>query len=112
MDLAKAVEIQLQFSKEKFPRFWNIESEVDKALRLEYLSNALAGEVGEFANLVKKVVRGVVYGVGDFDLERAKSKLAEELIDVFIYTLTIAGLLEIDIEGEFIKKLEKNRKRF
>lgn len=54
MDLAKAVEIQLQFSKEKFPRFWNIESEVDKALRLEYLSNALAGEVGEFANLVKK----------------------------------------------------------
>lgn len=54
----------------------------------------------------------MVYGVGTSILEKAKSELAEELIDVFIYTLTIAGLLEIDLEEEFIKKLEKNRKRF
>lgn len=112
MDIKKAVEIQVDFSREKFPTFWKVEGEGDLALRLEYLSNALAGEVGEFANLVKKVVRSVVYGRGEYTLDSVKRELAEELADVFIYTLTIAGLLGIDLEQEFLKKLEKNKIRF
>ncbi|MFN3803434.1 MAG: MazG nucleotide pyrophosphohydrolase domain-containing protein [Pyrobaculum sp.] len=112
MDLAELVKIQVEFSREKFPQFWNISDERELALRLEYLTNALAGEVGEAANLVKKVVRGVVYSHGEVRLEDVREELKEEITDVFIYTLTLAGLLGIDLEDSFFKKLEKNRRRF
>ncbi|MEM1598222.1 MAG: MazG nucleotide pyrophosphohydrolase domain-containing protein [Pyrobaculum sp.] len=112
MDLREAVKIQLEFSKSKFPNFWRVEDEKDVALRLEYLSNALAGEVGELANLVKKVVRGVVYGHGGATLEALRESIVEELTDVFIYTLTMAGFLGVDLEEAFLKKLEVNRSRF
>jgi NTP pyrophosphatase (non-canonical NTP hydrolase) len=112
VDLAKLVEIQTAFSREKFPTFWDIKTEQDLALRLEYLTNALAGEVGEVANLVKKVVRSVVYGRGDLRLDDVKQELAEEIADVFTYLLTIAGLLGLDLEKTYLQKLEKNRKRF
>lgn len=112
MDLAKLVEIQTAFSREKFPAFWDIKTEQDLALRLEYLTNALAGEVGEAANLVKKVVRSVVYGRGDLRLDDVKQELAEEIADVFTYLLTIASLLGLDLEKTYLQKLEKNRKRF
>jgi NTP pyrophosphatase (non-canonical NTP hydrolase) len=112
VDLAKLVEIQTAFSREKFPTFWDIKTEHDLALRLEYLTNALAGEVGEVANLVKKVVRSVVYGRGDLRLDDVRQELAEEIADVFTYLLTIAGLLGLDLEKTYLQKLEKNRKRF
>lgn len=112
MDLKALAELQLAFSKERFPRFWQIENERDLALRLEYLTNALAGEVGEAANLVKKVVRSVVYGHGDVRLDDVREALEEEITDVFIYTLTIAGLLGMDLEKAFLSKLEKNKRRF
>ncbi|MFZ8809628.1 MAG: MazG nucleotide pyrophosphohydrolase domain-containing protein [Pyrobaculum sp.] len=112
MDLTKLVEIQIAFSREKFPTFWDIKTEQDLALRLEYLTNALAGEVGEVANLVKKVVRSVVYGRGDLRLDNVRQELAEEIADVFTYLLTIAGLLGLDLEKTYLQKLEKNRKRF
>jgi NTP pyrophosphatase (non-canonical NTP hydrolase) len=112
VDLAKLVEIQTAFSREKFPTFWDIKTEQDLALRLEYLTNALAGEVGEVANLVKKVVRSVVYGRGDLRLDDVRQELAEEIADVFTYLLTIAGLLGLDLEKIYLQKLEKNRKRF
>jgi NTP pyrophosphatase (non-canonical NTP hydrolase) len=112
VDLAKLVEIQAAFSREKFPTFWDIKTEQDLALRLEYLTNALAGEVGEVANLVKKVVRSVVYGRGDLRLDNVRQELAEEIADVFTYLLTIAGLLGLDLEKTYLQKLDKNRKRF
>jgi NTP pyrophosphatase (non-canonical NTP hydrolase) len=112
VDLAKLVEIQTAFSREKFPTFWDIKTEQDLALRLEYLTNALAGEVGEVANIVKKVVRSVVYGRGDLRLDDVRQELAEEIADVFTYLLTIAGLLGLDLEKTYLQKLEKNRKRF
>ena len=110
MDLAKLVEIQTAFSREKFPTFWDIKTEQDLALRLEYLTNALAGEVGEATNLVKKVVRSVVYGRGDLRLDDVRQELAEEITDIFTYLLTIAGLLGLDLEKTYLQKLEKNKK--
>jgi len=112
VELAELVKLQVEFSREKFPQFWEIRDMRDLALRLEYLSNALAGEVGEAANLVKKVVRSVVYGKGDVRLEDIREELVEEVTDVFIYLLTIAGLLGVDLEKAYLQKLEKNRRRF
>ena len=41
-----------------------------------------------------------------------KKKIAEELADVFIYLISLANVLNIDISSEVISKLEKNRKKY
>jgi hypothetical protein len=67
---------------------------------------ALAGEVGEFANISKKIRRG------DLTLDEARMALASELADIFIYTLKLSGQLGVDLEAEFFAKLRYNRVRF
>lgn len=70
---------------------------------LIYWSNALAGEVGELCNLVKKQYRD-----GTF----LEVEMAEELADVFIYVVLMArDILKIDLEAEILNKLNKIRKR-
>jgi NTP pyrophosphatase (non-canonical NTP hydrolase) len=52
---------------------------------------AVLGELGEFANLEKKVVRG------DLTMEQAKPALAKELADVVTYLDILAYRLDIDL---------------
>ena len=73
---------------------------------LEHLIVCLVGEVGEFSNIVKKVRRG------DFPLINVKEELNEELADVFIYLLKIAGQFGVDLEAEYQKKMNKNERKF
>jgi len=73
---------------------------------LEHLAVCLTGEIGEFCNILKKVVRG------DFKLDEAKELMSEELADCFIYLLKISNQFDVDIEAEFIKKVNKNKLRF
>jgi|GEM_PF-1589985 len=70
------------------------------------LTVALTGEVGEFANITKKIARG------DFTLESRKSELASELADIFVYLLKLAGQLGIDLEAEYKSKMKLNEERF
>jgi len=56
---------------------------------------AVIGELGEYANLRKKVERG------DFTLAQAKKKLGSELADVVIYLDILATQLGIDL-GEAV----------
>lgn len=69
---------------------------------------AMAGEVGEFANLVKKVERGSLK-IGDAP---TRLKLAMELTDAFVYMLNLAGLLGIDLEKSYNYVRGENEKRF
>ena len=73
---------------------------------LEHLLVCLVGEVGESANLVKKVVRG------DLTYEAARADLGGELADTFIYLIKLCNQTGIDLEQEFLKRLEYNRERF
>ena len=73
---------------------------------LEHLIVCLLGELGEFANILKKVTRG------DFSLEDVKSDLDEELVDAFIYLIKISNQFNVDLEEGYLNKLEKNKKRF
>ena len=75
---------------------------------LGFMTIALAGEVGEFANLVKKGMRGSVDPT-DEDFIRA---LAMELTDIFIYLMNIAGMMNIDMEKMYQIKREFNNERF
>lgn len=69
---------------------------------------SLAGEVGELANLVKKIERG------SLDVKNAgvRYDLAMETTDVFIYTLNIAGLLHVNLAESYKMKRTENMKRF
>lgn len=73
---------------------------------LEHLLVCLLGELGEFSNILKKVVRG------DFPLEQVKHSLDEELVDVFIYLLKIVNQFDIDLENGYLAKMEKNKIKF
>lgn len=59
---------------------------------------AVIGELGEYANIRKKVERG------DFTAEEAKQKCADELADVTIYLDILAAQLGINLGDAIIKK--------
>jgi NTP pyrophosphatase (non-canonical NTP hydrolase) len=68
----------------------------------------MAGEVGEFANLVKKIERGSLR-MGDAKVRLA---LSMELTDVFVYLLNLAGLVGVDLEKSYNYVRGENEKRF
>ena len=107
MELTKLIQLQADFDRGHGvakPFFVPISS--DNLHELEHLVVCLIGEVGEFANELKKVVRG------DASYEERQAALAEELADTFIYLIKIAAQTGIDLESEYLKKLEKNHRRF
>jgi dCTP diphosphatase len=69
---------------------------------------ALAGEVGELANLIKKIERGSL----NFNDAKVQFEVHMETTDVFIYLLNIAGLLRIDLEAAYRVKRAENERRF
>ena len=73
----------------------------------------LFGEIGEFANLLKKVTIKTEHAnyTGPLLLE-AKAHLQEELADCLIYVMRIAATLDANLEVEFLKKLEINKIRY
>ncbi|HIQ13488.1 MAG TPA: nucleotide pyrophosphohydrolase [Thermoprotei archaeon] len=110
MDLKELQSIQRRFDLEYFPEFWRIMNYEDFLDRLEYITVALAGEIGEFANIVKKMRREYLH----VNRERRDylDTLKEELTDIFIYVLIASNLLDMDIEEWYTRKSNINRDRF
>ena len=99
MSLEDIIKQCLEDSKDWFP---------STAGDIGFMTIAMFGEAGEFANLVKKGIRG--------DVELSDSQylrnLAMELTDTFIYLCNIAGLMHIDLEKMYQIKRELNVERF
>jgi NTP pyrophosphatase (non-canonical NTP hydrolase) len=70
------------------------------------LTLALAGEVGEVAELVQWLPAGTVV---DGDL---RVRLGEELADVLLYLVRLADVVGVDLGAEAAKKLALNEQRF
>ena len=66
---------------------------------------AVVGELGEYANLKKKVDRG------DISREEAQSMLADELADVVTYLDILAFRLGIDLGGATMDKFNRVSER-
>lgn len=110
MDLKEISKFQREFDK-KHGWDWSKSSEEDRIKHLQYGTIALTGEVGEFANIVKKILRE--FNFSKKIPKEEYEKLKEEIIDIFVYFLKLADqLLEIDIEKEYFKKMKVNEKRF
>lgn len=85
---------------------WNAKIDESSVHVLEHLILATIGEVGEAANILKKVIRG------DRSFEDSRQEIAEEIADIFIYVLKIIYQMDIDIEAEYYKKMASNQVRF
>jgi NTP pyrophosphatase (non-canonical NTP hydrolase) len=82
---------------------------------LDLIVLCLAGEVGEVANLVKKIRRGDFDNSFDGTLEEFENhieRIKEETTDVFVYLLNLFGLLEMDPVEEYNKVRTKNEARW
>lgn len=80
-----------------------------KAQRIENQVLCLAGEVGEVANLVKKIIRG------SEKFDEVEGYLAEEIVDVQIYLCNLMGnpvFANVDWEEVWRQKREYNESRF
>lgn len=107
MTLEALVELQKEFdSKHKGNFAWDSKITDSNIEMLEFLLLSLTGELGEAANIVKKIVRG------DFSLVDKKSDLEEEIADIFIYLLKLSYQLDIDLEKVYLQKMKKNQERF
>lgn len=69
---------------------------------------AMAGEVGEFANIVKKIERGSL----SMNNAQVRFDLMMELTDVFVYLLNISALIGVDLEKSYMLVRSNNEKRF
>lgn len=67
--------------------------------------NALTGEVGECANIIKKVDRG------DYSLESALPNIARELADIQCYLDILAFKLGIDLGAATVSKFDEVSER-
>ena len=102
----------MEFDKKYFQKYWEEAENIDG--KIEFIKDmviALTGEMGEFANLVKKISRERKITMEVPSKEMMES-LKEELIDCFIYIIILSNILEVDIEKEYLKKTELNHQRF
>lgn len=71
-----------------------------------YLGVALAGEVGEICNNIKKYERG------SMTMTELIDTLHEELPDVLIYLVMLADFANLDLEAAYAQKKEYNERRY
>jgi len=77
-----------------------------KCNNIQYMTVALCGESGEFANLVKKILRG--HG----DVASLEQEAREELVDILVYVVKLCDLLEVRIGLETSNKIRIIRERY
>lgn len=94
--LEKITRLLYKRSKESF----NID--IDK-MPLPELGNALAGEVGEACNIIKKINRRD-FNIGDLNI---KLDLGKELSDIIFYVLMLSKRSQIDIESALVQKFNE-----
>lgn len=82
----------------------------DAPIRLDvFYALGMAGEVGEVANLIKKLYRD---GIEETIENNPGDSLGAELADVFTYLLLLADEVGIDLVAEYRKKAAFNEARW
>lgn len=112
MNLKELIDTQKSFDE---THGWSVDSNDNKAL-IQTISDdivGLVGELGEFANLIKKgkLVHENPEELNNF-FEKNKEDLHTEIIDMFIYLVRISSHLDVDLENIYSQKLEKNRVKY
>jgi NTP pyrophosphatase (non-canonical NTP hydrolase) len=75
---------------------------------IAFTTLALCGEVGEVANIIKKIERGS----HSFRDAKVRFDLEMEIADVFTYLVLLAGQLNVDLMELYKIKRVENERRF
>lgn len=112
MTLKELQKYQMDFDKKYFSKYWTNKGDIDQKISfLKDMTIALTGELGEFANIDKKVSRDRK-NLGSEPSKERVEKLKEELTDCFIYLIILSNILEMDIGKEYLRKTKLNENRF
>lgn len=112
MNLEKIAAMQIKMDELRgFPVNFATSSEKYNQLTKDLVG--LFGEIGEFANIVKKINIKIDHP-NDYPLDilEAESRLKEELVDSLIYIIRIGAILEIDLQKETLDKMRLNESRY
>lgn len=91
----------------RLPRFKNAKGEIAHSKSdgsdwaLSAWSNAVLGELGELANIIKKIERG------DFSLDDVRDDVAAELADVATYLDILAFRCGVDLGAAVMQKFNR-----
>lgn len=110
MNINELIQLQSKFDED---HGWGVPHLKSKEF-IDSLSDdvlGLIGEVGEFANIAKKIKLDLKT-LGKDSTDIYLSAMKEECIDIFIYFMRISQHIGVDIEKEYLKKLSINEKRF
>jgi NTP pyrophosphatase (non-canonical NTP hydrolase) len=112
MELSALVSMQLEADERRgFSR--RIKDERDRQRQLADDLVGLVGEIGEFANLLKKV--GLALDVEGYEaptIADASAQLSEELADAAIYIFRLSAALGCDLEKALLRKMSINDERY
>lgn len=91
----------------------DFDSASERVAQLEKDLVGLLGEIGEFANVVKKVRLAIAHaGYKGPSLGEAAPGLREELADALIYLMRLSAILGGDLETDLIHKMGMNDSRY
>jgi NTP pyrophosphatase (non-canonical NTP hydrolase) len=112
MELSAIIEDQISADRRRgFPV--DFANDFDRVAQLEKDLIGLFGEVGEFANALKKVRLALVHSsYAGPSLQNAAPNLREELADAFIYMIRLSVVLGGDLESDLINKMKFNDTRY
>lgn len=112
MDLSQIARRQIEADvKRGFSKA--LQTDRERIAQLTQDTVGLIGEVGEFANLLKKAdLTSRIEGYGGVTIDSATPELREELADIMIYVFRLASVLGGDIENDLLKKMSKNDERY
>jgi NTP pyrophosphatase (non-canonical NTP hydrolase) len=112
MDLSALVERQISADRRRGFRV-DFDSDAERVAQLEKDLVGLLGEVGEFANVLKKVSLGITHpGYKGPPLNKASPGMREELADALIYLMRLSVVLGGDFEADLIRKMRANESRY
>lgn len=112
MELSELVLKQISADRRRgFPV--DFDSEVKRVQQIERDLIGLFGEIGEFANTLKKVSLALEHNRYDGpSLSEAGPNLKEELADALIYMMRLSFLLGGNLEKDVIAKMKVNDGRY
>lgn len=112
MDLEALIDLQVRADRRHGFRL-DFEDDEARLTQIERDLVGLFGEVGEFANLLKKVRLGADHD--EYNAPQFRAALAElrsELADTAIYLMRLSVMVECDLEAEILAKMKFNDGRY
>lgn len=112
MELSALIEQQIDRDRR---RGFKIDFEDNAAREQQVMHDlvGLLGEIGEFANALKKVTLArTTPGYEGQTLAQATAHLREELADAAIYIFRLSRLLGGDLEADILEKISRNDERY